>query len=47
MYGKVASPFLTAINNFKFDSNTRCSLVKYTVGKLISGVISIIINVNS
>ena len=29
------------MNNFKFDSNTCCSLVKYTVGKLISGVISL------
>ena len=38
-YGKVKSPFLTAINIFKFDSNTRCSLVTYTFGKLISGVI--------
>ena len=38
-YGKVKSPFLTAINIFKFDSNTRCSLVRYTFGKLLSGVI--------
>ena len=41
-YGKVKSPFLTAINIFKFDSNTRCSLVRYTFGKLLSGVIALL-----
>ena len=41
-YVKVKSPFLTAINIFKFDSNTRCSLVRYTFGNLISGVISLL-----
>ena len=39
---KVKSPFLTAINIIKFDSNTRCLLVKYTFGKLISDVISLL-----
>ena len=34
-YVKVKSPFLTAINNFKFDSKTRCSLVKYTFGVIL------------
>ena len=36
------TPFLTVINKFKFDSNTCYSLVKYTVGKLISGVASLL-----
>ena len=29
-----APPFLAVINNFKLDSSTGCSLVRYTVGKL-------------
>ena len=40
--GKVKSPFLIDINIYKIDSNTRCSLAKYTVCKLISGVISLL-----
>ena len=40
--GKVKTPFLTAINIIKFDSNTRCSLARYTFVKLISDVISLL-----
>ena len=40
--GKVTSLFLTAINLFKFDSNTRCSLVRCTSGKSVIGVISLL-----
>ena len=42
MINEVKSPFLTASNIFKFDSNTLCSLVRYTFGKLTSGVISLL-----
>ena len=34
-YVKVKSPFLTAINSFKFDGKTCCSLVKYTFGVIL------------